>query len=905
MHWSGKKFIITITTIILVVIICLGLIFFGRNNSYIDILSYIPKKSTFIIELNNFGYPFNKELKKLELEKGLNQIPEIKTFSSILQSGTIIIDKYEDKASFLAPPLYLSAIPDSNGSIDILYAVSLKGKNLRGKLRKVISDVGNFPDVQEVPKQKNLYIFSNSKNQDSLFFASRGNVCLFSTNKDAVISSLVAHKDSSSLKSDANFIKLKEKTGKNVSAYLFINYKSFDPIVSKIFGKKEDYPENIINSFGNWTGLDLFLGQKNIFFSGFTFEDSKRSTFLNCFKDQSPQSKDILKLAPYNTIFCLDFGVSDFPNFYKNFKSFLDKKAYLKKFIQPQYVIENKHKVNLYHSFISNIGTELGLFYFPLSRSNFEAVFYSKLNNVNRSVKGLNSLALNTKGNSSVEVYRDTKIGVIKINNLIPAIFGNYFSDIQNSYYLILEDFLFVGNNIRVLESIVDNYKSGKTLDINPNFKSFADNLSNESNIFFYSNIRNGLPFIVEGLSDDLKKWAAINETALKSFEAFSGEFSLQKDLWYTSYSLKYNPDYKEEDNSSWVYSLDADAASSPYLVYNHTSKTNNIIVFDKQNNMYLLDQDGNRLWKKPIEGNILSRVYSVDYYKNGKYQYLFNTDKKLYLVDLNSDDVAKYPITLNSDITNGLALFDYSNNKDYRILLSNNKNFTVNYDILGNSIKGWSPPKSKETITQPVEHLISGGRDYIFITDKNGNTQILDRRGKRRIKLSKGFNKAVNSKFYPNNTNSKGPIITTNKEGKLTYINTNGSLKYTDFGEFSENHYFLYNDLDQAKGNDFIFIDGKQLVVYDRFKKNLVDCQLPSEPAFQPEIIKLSSGKKYIAMIGKENHYIYLIDKKGKSNYTKTFESDFPYAVNVDSKRNINNLIVCKGKNVFSYILK
>ena len=51
------------------------------------------------------------------------------------------------------------------------------------------------------------------------------------------------------------------------------------------------------------------------------------------------------------------------------------------------------------------------------------------------------------------------------------------------------------------------------------------------------------------------------------------------------------------------------------------------------------------------------------------------------------------------------------------------------------------------------------------------------------------------NSIFYKNETNKKGVFLTTNKAGELTYVSENGKLKYTDFGEFSPNHFFFYED--------------------------------------------------------------------------------------------------------------
>jgi hypothetical protein len=60
------------------------------------------------------------------------------------------------------------------------------------------------------------------------------------------------------------------------------------------------------------------------------------------------------------------------------------------------------------------------------------------------------------------------------------------------------------------------------------------------------------------------------------------------------------------------------------------------------------------------LEGPIMGSVQQLDFYKNGKLQYLFNTAEKIHLIDRNGNYVERYPIALRSPATSPLALFDY-----------------------------------------------------------------------------------------------------------------------------------------------------------------------------------------------------------------------------------------------------
>jgi hypothetical protein len=45
------------------------------------------------------------------------------------------------------------------------------------------------------------------------------------------------------------------------------------------------------------------------------------------------------------------------------------------------------------------------------------------------------------------------------------------------------------------------------------------------------------------------------------------------------------------------------------------------------------------------LDGRILSEIFQLDYYRNGKLQYLFNTENKLWVIDRNGNPVEKFPI--------------------------------------------------------------------------------------------------------------------------------------------------------------------------------------------------------------------------------------------------------------------
>ena len=120
-----------------------------------------------------------------------------------------------------------------------------------------------------------------------------------------------------------------------------------------------------------------------------------------------------------------------------------------------------------------------------------------------------------------------------------------------------------------------------------------------------------------------------------------------------------------------WKVKLDADPAVRPFFFQNHNTGATEIFIQDQKNNIYLISASGKILWKAAIRERITGDIFMIDYYRNGKYQLLFNGKDYLHLIDRNGNYVDKYPVKLRSPASNTLAVFDYENNKDYRLFIA------------------------------------------------------------------------------------------------------------------------------------------------------------------------------------------------------------------------------------------
>jgi len=182
------------------------------------------------------------------------------------------------------------------------------------------------------------------------------------------------------------------------------------------------------------------------------------------------------------------------------------------------------------------------------------------------------------------------------------------------------------------------------------------------------------------------------------------------------------------------VLSGDAPLQRGPWFFKNHLSGGYDVAFQDVENALYLFSLDGKRYWKRELSNPILGNIYGLDTYKNGRFQMAFTTKDKLYSIDRNGRDHASFPLNIIG-ITEGLALFDYDNNRNYRLLVTSSEKLSM-YDATGNNVTGFQYSGKDEIVGAP-QHFRVSGKDYITVPTSVG-LRIINRVGMSRTDLDR-----------------------------------------------------------------------------------------------------------------------------------------------------------------------
>lgn len=610
-----------------------------------------------------------------------------------------------------------------------------------------------------------------------------------------------------------------------------------------------------------WVMLDVLPEGRDVVMNGYAMAADSTSAWRPL-KYQLPVKNSVVNILPSDTRVMRHYGMSDYASYWESFRDAEKAKAFDKK-----YSTDVENKLLAYLSEVS---------YVAFGKAPREA-FVGRMNDPSAVIKFMDKLAskIGVKGSQTCQGYVLYDLGKCTFVN---DIFGDDFQSMKRCSYAIVDQYLVMAQNYETIQEIIACYRSGRTLDLNESFKAFQQKMLESSNITVYE--------VKDGLTRSM-------------------QLASSKDLVYTNICVSHGTEVRSENNIRWKVNLDAPLMGEPFIVEDDASGEKKVVVFDRQNTMYLINSEGSIQWKRQLDEPPLSVVFTVNARNNSQSQLLFNTAHAIHLIDHNGNNVSGYPIRLPFEASNGLTVVDYQGNKDYRLLLCGTDRLVYNFNLQGEEVEGWNHHRSEELVRRPIQHINADDKNYLIVSDINGGVRILDRQGRIRIPLSSDMQKSPQADIYANATNrKKGLFLTADKEGKLLYVASDGKLTRTDFGTYSSAHFFLYGDFNGDQDPDFIYLDHHDLHVFDRYKKELYSHHFDTDITTKPVFFNITRNKRLFGVVSEKAREIYLIDRKGNMIVNSGLVGETPFAVGSLHNNQEINLITGVGNALFNYVI-
>lgn len=912
-----KKISIILAGILLIIIVGALLYLKRQKMPEFEILKTIPTDVAFLLDIQDPDNFFTALTRDNEIWSELNQMESFESAKKDLHG----IDSLFQKDNFLNENLKDRRIIISGkktGKNKVSYLLSMNVENLREEkhletiLQKYSATKGKTFQTNNYNKEKTYYIEENNKR--SLTYSFVNGILLIGNNSMIVENAIRQSSIKHSIDDQPDFKKVAKTAGKNVSANLYINYRTIGAVIENFINKSYSKELDFIGNFGTWAALDINIRSDALLLNGFSSGILEKKELADLFRNQEPIKHDVKEILPANTSTFLNLGISNKEDYFKNFQEYLEQNDKLEQYNNSLKEIEKKFGLKAKKTIYELLHEEIGLAFLNgnMDNSSENGFIIMKTKGkrfaenllVDLARKACNKTNENYQENLQIDNEISYKAYRLPVENLFGKIFGNLFKGLSNNYFTIIENYVIFAESQETLQQFIYSNILNKTLENDPHYNQFDDFLSDNSNFHFYSNLYRSPQLISNYLNTDLQQKIDENLSHIRKFQAFAYQFLGNGDMVYNNVFIKFIPEVNEEPKTIWECHLDTNIRTKPAFVTNHYTKEKEIFVQDENNTIYLINNIGRVLWQKKLDEKINSEIFQIDFYKNSKLQLLFSTKNKLHLIDRNGNYVEDYPKNLPSPATAGMSLFDYENNKEYRIFVPSENRKVYNFNKEGNIVKGWRFENTDTRVTQPVQHFRIGTKDYIVFADQY-RIYILNRRGEIRVEPETQFRKSKNNKFIPEeNTDTKPRLVTTDSEGKIYYIYFSGKVKSRNVKEFSENHWFEYKDITGNGTKNLIFLDNNTLNVYKHNGEKLFTRNFDTKIAGPPLYFEFSARDYKLGLVSREANEIYLINKNGKLYDGFPLQGNTLFSIGFleQPKRNFNLIVGNKYSFMYNY---
>lgn len=760
-------------------------------------LEAVGAETPLIIETNGLKSVFDQFRDK----PYWNEIKETRLISKFQTQVTELrhlLDKKTDFAElFKDSDLHLSVHLTEATNFNYLYILE---RTSFKQLQRI--DAGQYLDQQGYNYDKRTFhntpIYDIKRDNKVLTVSYKKGLLLASFSSFLVEDAIVQLDDVRSVRKDSAFQRLQQVAKSKEATKIYLNLNHFDVLSPLLMNPQHDYIFNKIASFSDWLELDLLANDEGILLNGYT-SSTDTNQELDKLKNLPPQDGQLVSSVPSTTSFFFYYGVTDYLQYAKQAQVDTTSEYY------PYF------STWLGGEWAFGVNERVG---YDIREQSF---FIARTKDAELSRKSLQEVARLTNGTAHVDSFQNLSIGHISQDSILESVMQHDYLTISDPYYTVLDNAVLFAVTKDNLKNIIQRIVNDKVLSKNLQYLDFRKQLSSRTNFYFYTNARNASTSLQKVLSEQLAE--QINDN--KSFEHFSPyamQFSNFNDLYFTNVFIGYDADLEQETNELWTADLDTTTHFSPLPVKNHKNNQWEFFVQDDANTIYLIDNNGQILWRRNLERSIISDVQQLDFYNNGKLQYIFNTRKRIYLIDRLGRDVASYPLNLPASTTTGLQLVEYEKRGVYRIFVGCENGNIYGYERSGKPLPGWSPQEGVGTMIAPLYYHVVENNDYLVAANQKGKLYYFNRAGDLRtdqpVKLD--TNILIHEPYTVHLEEDNFAFIGHDSSGTTYHAYRDGSTDIVDTTQYQNAFSMKARDIDADQTVEYVFLDSSRIRVYE-----------------------------------------------------------------------------------------
>lgn len=880
-------------SIIIIIVLFTGLGALGywlqqKNKAYIaSPFGTIPSDAGIIIEAINMPGLFEEIGNESDITSEMQQIAGLKGFAASIIEIDSLLHTRDLRSIAGSNPVLISFHLIGKERLVPFFALAAPPEIRERHIREFLSGLNSVSFItRDYEKQKIFEITPAGHEQPSLYLSLTRGVIMVSRSQILLEAGVRQSEEPEDITSLPGFRRVSSAAGKNENK-VYILFDNFQKIAGVITGGVERGFAGDIPGMASCAELDIYLKKDAITMSGY-IQPGDSSDYFARYINSVSADFDAFTVIPSNAALFEAMTGPCRPDA-KRGRGTSELTGYLADIIRPQL---DDEVTKVYLDIQGQETDENRIVIFRLKgRNATERSFRDEIEN--NSNKEVDILTYRPDDQSEYTIYKLPDEGLA--NNLCGSFAGSW----GGSYTTFYNNYLITGKTFETISKFIYDNILNRTLANDMTYRSFESTMPSRFTYFLFCIPSRILPLLDGEITGNIIAGFEKNLSSLRKVQAVGYQFVSSNNMIYNTLSLSFRPEVKEEATAQWESLLDTVVYSKPMFFTNHNTGRNEIFVQDLKNNVYLINSAGRILWKLRLREKITGNPAIVDYYRNGKFQILFSTDNFLHLLDRNGNYVERYPVRLRSPASNGMAVFDYEGNKDYRIFICGTDRMVYAYDKTGNVVRGWNQFKTTGVVKKEVEFFRVSGKDFLVVNDPQ-NMYILDRKGNVRVEIREQVQRAMGSQLrITSGTNPR--LVLSSVDGSLKFVSFTGDVETVKLNDFSANHIFEYFDIDADGMGEYIFIDNGTIYCYDNDRSKLFTTKLESVNITGPFGLVFSSNDKKIGFVDSEHGLIHLVDSRGKSVKGFPLRGSTSFSVGRLSAGNTFNLIT-GGKDSFIY---
>ena len=690
------------------------------------------------------------------------------------------------------------------------------------------------------------------KNNVSFSYAIYGDILIASYTPFLVEDALRQLKAGNAVSNEASFKKLEIKDAPVADYTVYVNYKNL-PKWLAVFCNQDNTDFDGLLSFANWSKLNITLKNNGCFLNGTTsFTDA--SSFISLFANQNAHSLKVFNVVPENTAVVKAFGVSDKKGYFEKLKLYNNKMGVGS--------IDNQQQIATVLTDL--LFDEYGFLITEPGSVNYTNSCYAYFNvsNNKTAINKLNKLISDRTitANAKADKYRNHDIVTTELENVVENWLGKSFSNVNNFCFTQIDNFIFIGNTSSALKLLIDANENKNLLGKSDNFKAMQASFSTLANYFYYTQPAHCQYILKSKTNAANTVWVEENNEFISRFDTYAFQIKNNGTIYETAAYLHTVEKVKNKISVLWAEQLDYTAATAPQLIETGDS-IKYIAIQDTSHQLYLINNTGTIVWRKLLDDKIISSILSLDVYKNGNRQLVFNTATELWILDLKGQPVSNYPIKLPAPASTGLSAIDYDNTLDYRIYVPCTNGQLYGYLASGKPIPRFSFKCPAGVISEPITSLKINALDYVIANTTPGNMYVFDRNGKTVLTVTEPVYKKANAGFTVIQDSITFSITTTDTAGNKLAIDSVGKVAKTPEKYLNEVTFY-----DKTNGKTILArVLQNRIIVSDSANLQLFAYSATETLSGDLIISNDNKGNPVYVFTTKNSEQVYMLNAKGK----------------------------------------